>query len=299
MKIKHMELVSKIQYRNSEKGEFHHIAERSMEDTQSLIRTYPWAEERNRAPVQLTCPSVTIEHPDGSCLKVGPYFSSKFALYLLDQHNSVYIQIAASLDDVCAYVANYGQRGGRLSGFKKYSFTLKPADHFRTKVFRYTTDINAKLTFFTIPLIGTPFFLGLILLAILQSGSNRLVLAYTMTIFLLGVLWFPLLYLYRDYLKADRDSYLEISRGHDAFIYSSADKRKHYRKQDVIAIDSYRTSASRSPWNNCRIFVLTIKGSEKVRFTSLLITETTLIYKFPDQSVRFRKKYFPTTGSIT
>ncbi|MGV3706304.1 MAG: hypothetical protein ACO1NU_13090 [Arcticibacter sp.] len=292
-------MISKLQYKNSEKGEFHHIAERNLEDTQALIKSYPWARERNGVPVQLTCPSVTLEHPAGSCLKIGPYFSSKFALYLLDRRNKVYVQIAGSLEEVCFCVANYVQQEGDLPAFEKYSFTIRPADHFRTKTFRYTTDTRAKLVFFTVPLISTPPFLSLLLLACFQTAGNMMLFASIMTIFLLSILWAPLLYLYFDYRKADGDSYLEISRGHDEFVYSSADQGKVYSKQEVIAIDSYGTSASRSPWFDCRIFVLTMKGGEQVRFTSLLISESTLIYKFPDQSVRFRKKYFPTTGSIT
>lgn len=78
-----IQLLSKAQYKRSEKGEFHHIAHRTVEETISLIRSYPWKTERSLASVELTCPSITIEHPIGTYLKIGPYFSDKYSLYYL------------------------------------------------------------------------------------------------------------------------------------------------------------------------------------------------------------------------
>jgi hypothetical protein len=73
-------LISKVQYKRSEKGEFHEIAKRDLNDTILLLENYPWDIERSLAPVELTCPSITLEHPIGTYLKIGPYFSGKFFL---------------------------------------------------------------------------------------------------------------------------------------------------------------------------------------------------------------------------
>lgn len=77
-------LISKLQYKNYERGEFSNSEMRTAEETIQLIKDYPWDEQRQLASVELTCPSVTIEHYTGKFLKIGPYFGGKFCLYLSD-----------------------------------------------------------------------------------------------------------------------------------------------------------------------------------------------------------------------
>lgn len=289
-----MELISKIQYKDSEKGEFHNVSSRSLQDTIALIRAFPWNTERNQASVELTCPSVTIEHPGGTCLKAGHYFSSKFCLYFLDANNSVYFHVADTLDDVCFWVQKYFDQRGILQGLQKYSLTINPAAHFRTSTFEYTVTTKRKRNFFALPLIMTPVLLGLLFLALLQNQPAKNLLAAAMVLLFIALVWAPLLYLYFDYLTADRHRYLKISRGHDEFVFGTLDDRKTYRKQDISSIESYRTSATRSPWNACRVYIIRLKDGEELLFTSLLIPEETLMQKLPRHPAKVIIRYFPT-----
>src|SRR6478752_897284 len=116
-------LISKTQYKRSEKGEFHEVAERNLDDTISLIVNYHWDTERALASIELTCPSVTIEHPNGTCLKIGPYFSSKFSLYYL-YNNKIYLKVAKTIEDACIEVKAYFEQEGKLQGFEKYGFII-------------------------------------------------------------------------------------------------------------------------------------------------------------------------------
>lgn len=288
-----MELISKIQYKDSEKGEFHNISGRSLPDTKALIKTYPWSTERHLAPVELTCPSVTIEHPAGTCLKVGHYFSSKFCLYFLDANNSVYFHVADTLDDVCSWVRKYFDQEGILQGLQKYSLTMNPAAHFRTNTFEYSVTTKRKRKFFALPLIMTHILLGLLILALLQDQPAKNLLAAAMVLLFTALLWAPLLYLYFDYVAVDRHQYLKISRGHDEFVFGTSDKRKTYRKQDISSVESYRTSATRSPWNACRVYIIRLKDGEELLFTSLLISEETLMQKLPRHPAKVITRYFP------
>lgn len=90
-------LISKVQYKRSEKGEFHNVKSRNLEETFSLIESFSWVTERIGAPVELTCPSVTIEQPVGTYLKIGTYFSGKFALYFLNARGRLYFGVADTL----------------------------------------------------------------------------------------------------------------------------------------------------------------------------------------------------------
>jgi len=56
-------LISKLQYREYEKGEFDAIAARTLEEVISAVLSFPWDTERHLTSVELTCPSVTVEHP--------------------------------------------------------------------------------------------------------------------------------------------------------------------------------------------------------------------------------------------
>lgn len=291
-------LISKVQYKRSEKGEFHEVAERNLEDTISLILNYPWDTERSLAPIELTCPSVTIEHPVGTYLKVGPYFSGKFSLYYLNTNNTVYLKIANTLEDACVLIKTYFEQKGKLKGFEKYSFTIKPSAHFRTNPFEYTINTKSIITFFRFPIIMAPLIFFMCWLKYLERpesfNSNGVV---AMVLFLL-LISSPLIYFFFNYSSADKNYCIQISRGHDEFVYGTVDNKKLYNKQDITEINMYGVRSSRSPWRECEIFIIAFKNGEQIKFTSLLISDDKLLRKFPDHQIIDNKKFFPTVESV-
>ena len=76
------QLISKLQYKNDEKGEFTSEEARSLEDTIKLITDFPWAAERHITAVELTGGSVTIQDVDSNYLKVSYDRLDKFRLYV-------------------------------------------------------------------------------------------------------------------------------------------------------------------------------------------------------------------------
>ncbi|SMC61479.1 hypothetical protein [Pedobacter nyackensis] len=292
------QLISKVQYKRSEKGEFHEVAERNLDDTISLILNYPWGTERSLASIKLSCPSVTIGHPIGTYLKVGPYFSGKFSLYYLDTNNKVYLKIANTLEDACVLVKTYFEQEGQLQGFERYGFTIKPSAHFRTNPFEYTIDAKALISFFMFPLYMAPVISFMIWLKYLEhpesfsSGA-----AVGMVLFFL-ILFSPLIYFFFNYLSADKNCYIQISRGHDEFFFGTVDSKKLYSKLNIAEINAYGVRYSRSPWRECEVFNIIFKNGEQIRFTSLLISSNKLLQKFPDHKIIDNKRFFPTVGSV-
>lgn len=291
-------LISKVQYKRSEKGEFHEIAKRSLDYTISLILNYPWDTERSLATIELTCPSITIEHPIGTYLKVGPYFSGKFSLYYLDTDNKVYLKTANTLEDACVWVKAFFEQKGKLHGFEKYGFTISPSVHFRTNPFEYTINTKATITFFMFPIYMTPLILLIMWLKYLERPESfTLITAVGMMLFIL-LISSPLIYFFFNYLSADKDYYIQISKGHDEFVYGLVANKKLYNKQHIAEINSYGSYYSRSLWSECEVFIINFKNGEQIRFTSLLIPGGKLRQKFPDHHITNNKKFFPTIGSV-
>jgi len=300
-----VKLFSKVQYKKSEKGEFHDIAERTREDTIALILNYPWDTERSVASIELTCPSVTIEHPIGTYLKVGPYFSGKFSIYYLDTNNKVYLHTSNTLEDVCTWVESFYEQEGKLLGLDKYSFTINPSTHFQTNPFEYTISTKDITSFFTFLLLMIPVALLMGLLKSLhRSGKYNFIPAIAATSVLL-LICSPTIYLFFNYLSADRNHYLQISKGHDEFLFGTVDNNKLYHKSDIAEINVYGTNRypvekrgyNRRPWSECEVFIITFKNGEQIRFTSLLISTSNLTYKFPDHRFTNHQRYMPTVES--
>lgn len=293
-----MQLISKVQYKRSEKGEFHEVAARSLEDTISLVINYPWQTERNLASVELTCPSVTIERQNGTYLKVAPYFSGKFSLYYLASNHKVYLKVAPSIEDACAMVKTFFEEDAELQNFDRYGFTFNPVNHFKTHPFEYTVNQRAILIFFKFPIILSVLaFFFFIVVSLDQPNVFTLRGVFSVLLFLV-FFSSPIIYFFFDYLSVDKDLYLKISRGHDEFIFGTVDEKRLYHKNDIAQIDAYGIRNSRSLWNECELFKITFKNGEEIRFTSLLIADTRLIYKFPDHQIVDNRKFFPRAGSV-
>lgn len=293
------QLLSKTQYKRSEKGEFHEIAYRSLDETISLIHNYPWDTERSLASVELTCPSITIEHPKKTYLKIGPYFSGKYCLYYLGTNNQVKFKTVNTIQNACEWVKIYFQQQGKLEGFKNYSFTIRPASHFVTNSFEYTTNTNAVIRFFILPIILLLITTGIIgLIFICRPDASGIFSLMGLMLAFFCVSFSPMIYLYFNYSSADKDYYLRISRGHEEFTYGTKDNRKSYNKQTIARIETYKNTSPRNPWGECQVYTITFKDGEQICFTSLLISGTNLLIKFPDNEVSVHHKFFPTVESV-
>ena len=66
-------LVSKMQYKNFEAGEFIEEKERSFDETIELIGNFPWEAQREKIVIELTNPSVTMEGKNNDYLKLCKY----------------------------------------------------------------------------------------------------------------------------------------------------------------------------------------------------------------------------------
>jgi hypothetical protein len=289
-------LISKTQYKRSEQGEFHDAGRRDLGETLLLIENYPWASERAGAPVELTCPSITIEHPAGTCLKIGIYFSGKFALYFLNARGRLYFEVADTLLQACQRVSEFFQREDFRMGKRQLAFN--PAAHFRTKSFEYEVNFKAALQFFRFPVYLTP---AILLFGWMKSSTYSAGFSWIagpIAVLMLYLLCSPLIYFYFDYQAFDRHKFLRLSTGHHDFMFGTTDKARVYKKEDIAEIAAYGGRNSRSFWSFCEVFVITFHNGEYIQFTSLLISGGKLRKKFPDHSIVERWNLFPALHTI-
>lgn len=78
-------LISKVQYKNFETGEFVDVQERNYEETIQLIEKFPWNDQREKIVIDLTNPSITIEGKNNNFLKFAVFFNQKYVLHYFSE----------------------------------------------------------------------------------------------------------------------------------------------------------------------------------------------------------------------
>jgi hypothetical protein len=269
---------SKVQHKTYEKGEFSDEKERSLTETIELINTFPWDKERTLIDIQLTGPSVTIVDEYVNYLKIGLYFNGKYCLYYLDRDNHLYEYHTAEMAMVNKLVTDFFNDSLDLSTFEKHLFNIGNKAHFETCYFEYSEKLWRILM-----LTSFLLFYG-VLFIIIDS-----VLIFKPAPLFLGLIFWPASAIYYYFLFkiyynafANRDSYLQISRGNDTFSFGySIETIKTYNKADIKEIVSYETRGSRNP-NMVEVFEITFQNGDIIKFTNMLIGGTDFYSKFVD-----------------
>jgi hypothetical protein len=288
-------LVSKIQLKIFEIGEFDDIKERSIKDTLAVIFNFPWAEERALASVELNCPSVTIEQSNGSYLKVGPYFGGKFCLYHYRKGYGVKFLIVDALPNISATIDDFYNGVLNLNMFRRYKFVLNPSQYFETNLFEYRPGAKAVLNYMKLDLaiyvapclvMCTKFFTDW------SFFTNPYAVFGLMALILLFI--GPAIYLLFDYEPYYQNQFLQISRGHQQFTFSDGDNNSVYNKADIIEIKRFHNTAPKNPWREKSVHKIVLSDDRELVFSSLLILHGAFERKFPGLTITSIHVFFPT-----
>ena len=79
-------LISKVQYKNFEAGEFVEVCERTFNETTELIEKFPWTDQRDKIVIDLTNPSITIEGKNNDFLKLHCSLIKNMSFTILMKH---------------------------------------------------------------------------------------------------------------------------------------------------------------------------------------------------------------------
>jgi hypothetical protein len=279
------ELISKVQHKTYEKGEFSEEKPRSLDETITLIKDFPWDAERTLTDVQLTGPSVTIHDEDLNYLKVGLYFGGKFCLYYLDNENHLYEYHAGNIEDACGVVTDFFNRSLDLQPFEKHFFNIGNTAHFITNYFEYREKpwrIIMLTAFLLIYGIGFAF----VDAAISKLKENYLII---IVVLLSGLFYYILIKIY-FVAFINRKNYLQLSKGNDVFSFGfNEDTVRTYNKKDIDKIIIYRSGGNRNPNLIC-VYEIYFKDNRMIKFSNMLISDFVFAGKFPENVITYGKK---------
>lgn len=274
-------LISKVQHKNYETGEFTNEQPRDLNETIALIKAFPWEDERHLTDIQLTGPSVTICNKVGEYLKIGLYFNEKFCAYFLDSSHTLYECPMKNLEDVYKTVTVFFDAELSLKNFDKQLINFNNKKHFETNSFEYTPSfsrfikVNAFLIMYVI-LFGTLLFKDtpvpmLLLMPLLLVCLPGAVIIYTAI---------------KTYLQ--RTKYLKISRANKLFLIgNSVHTAIQYNKDDIEQVRTYKAKGYRNPILIVAIEII-FKDKHIIKFSNLLIGYGDFCTKFPDHIKLFK-----------
>ena len=289
-------LISKIQYKNFEQGEFVEVQERNYVDTINLIENFPWNKQRDKLVVCLTNPSITIEGQNNDFLKCALFFNQKYVIHYFNEAQVLFTMSFVDLKDGYDLIKNYfDQPIFDTNNLKKETTWLQHnIKHFVTQHFNYvltkksirnyllsTSGINFGLSFFFVMLS-------------LSKGLNSInaigLFVLLVTMFLIGggvhlILFFN----YYNYVK---DKILIMSKGNDNFYFGNIDNPSKYNKKDILQYTTIKSRSSRNQFSGFAIIDIELKDGTMLKIPNLLVDYTALEDKLFEYR-RIDKNKFP------
>lgn len=280
--------VSKLQYKNFEKGEFIDEHPRDLQRTLELIRNYPWDEQRGE-DIQLTNPSATIQNPVGGYLKLATYFGGKFALYLLDTSNNFYELHVSTLDEACQIVERFFNGSIDKHIFNKRHFITDAKAHFETKNFIYTVNgLGAMRRIIFSALSAIFFFLWPVLFFFFKPPLPAWIFA-VFIVFLGIVMSQYAYYLYMVYLRS-KNWCLNVSAGLPTFEFGETAEGLHtYNKSDIEQLIIYGNSSGKGA-KGLMMAKIVFKDGSSLLIPGVLIDIIAFIAKFPGIKYEYKTK---------
>jgi hypothetical protein len=289
-------LISKLQYKNYETGEFTAVSARTFEETIELIKIFPWSQQRENIIIDLTNPSITIEGKNKDYLKLALYFNQKYVLYYFNVKQQLFTKSFTNLQDGYKYINQfYKEEVFDTDDFKKEPTLLKKnSNHFITQDFKFkVTPSSARK--YLLSTSGINFLFSLIVLAFIAiKGINQFnlfaILAILVAVFTIGG-GIHLIFFFR-YYKYVADKILILSKGNDEFFYGLINNPVKYNKNDILNYSTIRSRGSKNQFNGFAIVEILFKNGDAVKIPNLLLDYIHIERKL-DKHLRVEINKFP------
>jgi hypothetical protein len=281
-------LISKLQYKYSEKGEFAEEKSRSLDETLQLFSTIKWDEERG-GEIGLTVPSVTIVDDMGNYLKVGTYFNGKFCLYYFDTGHRLYEHPVLNIEEAEPFIKDFFNGQLNVASFERHRGVINAASHFENGTFCYKVNaakFYARMAFFTFLA-----FLEALCFCSLLVAQNMPLFAqlffFPLISCIIGFLCYQQYKITLYYIRC-RKWVLELSANSAIFSYGQEGEMFAYNKTDIANINMYgAVGKGQSPLSIC---VITFKNGAEIKIPVMLIDGWVLESKFPHIKVNWMTK---------
>lgn len=279
-------LISKVQYKNFEAGEFIDIKERDYEGTIKKIQNFPWNEQRDKIVIDLTNPSITIEGKNNDFLKCALFYHNKYVLHYFDETQVLYTKSFINLPDTYEYIKSFFDLAiFNTNDFKRENTWLQhTSKHFHTQDFRYVVTVKS-IRNYLISTSWMSFCVSIMLLIIYlykSHGSFNLpgIIFLISAMFLMGGgLHLFLFFNYYNYVK---DKVLIMSKGNDTFYFGNIKQPKMYNKKDIIKYTVVAKRGTKSMFYGFAIVKIELKNGMVLEIPNLLINNTSLENKLSE-----------------
>jgi hypothetical protein len=295
-------LITKIQYKNFEPGEFTDERQLGYQDTVRIIENFPWDQQRDHLVVGPTCPSVTIEGHDDDFLKLGPYYEGKFVLYYLTKTGKLYSRSLLHFHDAYPFIEQFFDPASfDHSQFRQEHVWLQGKKiHFTTNDFHYT--LRTTRTALAAILVGGFCLIYFILFTrlLLSNVHPRLNVNVKLLVTILPATFLILAGLFVSIFintwLATRNKVMIISRGNPIFYFGDKDSPERFDKKDITSLTSCGPGRSRSNHRHGAIGFVRIDLNtplpRSLYIPELMVGETDLLSKFSGIPVKQKGTWF-------
>lgn len=234
------ELVSKIQYKDFEAGEFVESQKRSFEETIDLITKFPWNKQREKIVIDLTNPSITIEGNSKDYLKLGVFFNGKYVLHYFNSEQVLYTKSFQSLEDSFKYWKDFFSPCFAPTDFKKeYTWLMHNLKHFISRRFHYQLSTKSVRKYLLatcgLYLAFSLFIISGNVIVGLKSSDVGLLMIFELPFIVFIGGGIHLIFFFNYYFYAKGKLFI-MSKGNDIFYYGDTVSPTMYRKEDIVNI---------------------------------------------------------------
>lgn len=290
------EVVSKLQHKEFETGEFIDEKVIAFSECQKIIEEFPWDKERENLKVGLTNPSITFQKGESNYLKLSTSYNQKFVLNYFNESQELYSKTYNSYFDALPLIEQYFNKSTFDSTeLRKENTWLKNIrQHFETQNFIYeVTFTSARKYLIKTSLINFCLTIGLILLPIFIK--NRHLEYYDFLVF--GLISFLVggglnIILFLNHYSFAKGKLLILSRGNDNFYFGESIDLTHYNKNEILNYTTIRHHSNRSPINEFAVLRIEMKNGEIIRIPSIYLDHYSWERKLYN-CVKVEKNRFP------
>lgn len=275
-------LISKVQYKNFETGEFVDEQERDYESTIQLIEKFPWAEQRKKIVISLTNPSITIAGRNNDFLKLSVFYNQKYVLHYLDENQVLFTRSFIDVKGSYDYIRKYFE----LPVFDPFEFRKEKTwfqhdlKHFITQDFQYvvTPKVIKKYLWAT---SGGNFLISIVFIVFMllkmRPGPPITFLFMFIIMFLIGG-GFNLV-LFFNYYNQVKSKILIMSKGNNIFYFGPIGNPVKYDKENVLSYTVIRSQGYRNPISGFGIVAIEFMDGTCLKIPNLLVDDYDLVNK--------------------
>ncbi|HTI89681.1 MAG TPA: hypothetical protein VL727_03780 [Puia sp.] len=289
-----MTLLTKIQQKNYEAGEFSDLKERTYSETIGLIQNFPWLQQREHISIGLTNPSITIEGSSGDYLKLAPYFNGKFVLYYVDTQNHLYTHSMATISEAEPLIQSFFE--GRLNPTDLKREPTPFVDNraqFQTRAFTYTMHATPTILWVSfLSLLWLVFPLAGGIGALLSAPSPKMAVVLVLGMFIVVLITVAVLQLAStiSHYRASKGKFLSISRGNPLFRFGNINAPATYDKKDIREIIQYSAYKGLEGLQRTQII---FNDNSEINISGMIASTSTMSNKFPQVTIKQKTKAYP------